>query len=77
MEEDVVELFFEVVGGGLVEAVAVFEEVEGLGAALGLPAVDLGEHVALVVDDAALPRRLRINIHNHPDKWDGMIYKEI
>ena len=25
-----VELFFEVVGGGLVEAVAVFEEVEGL-----------------------------------------------
>ena len=30
MEEDVVELFFEVVGGGLVEVVAVFEEVEGL-----------------------------------------------
>ena len=31
---------------------------DGAGAALGLPAVDLGEHVAPGAGDAALPRRL-------------------
>ena len=39
---------------------------DGAGAALGLPAVDLGEHVAPGADDAALPRRLGVDLPDRP-----------